>query len=174
MCHFLVYCCTDPFSLGLHIQMCRFFGWGTISRVSSLHSNMSAYGTWWRWRLIAIILSDVYHKIEDLCNWIYVVIFDTIVMITIFCTVVLSGIQGIALNTGVLPFSKGRALQYVWCYCWYSPPFRADPHALGTTLFEGGGWYGHEGGGEAQFQDFTRMRAAWRLARQDDLWCVMI
>ena len=32
-------------------------------------------------------------------------------MITIFCTVVLSVIQGIALNTGVLPFSKGRALQ---------------------------------------------------------------
>jgi hypothetical protein len=30
------------------------------------------------------------------------------------------------------------------------PPFRADPHALGTTLFEGGRMiYGHEGGGEA-------------------------
>jgi hypothetical protein len=28
--------------------------------------------------------------VEDLCNWIYVVIFDTIAMITIFCTVVLS------------------------------------------------------------------------------------
>jgi hypothetical protein len=32
-------------------------------------------------------------------------------MITIFCTVVLSVIQGVALNTGVLLFSKGRALQ---------------------------------------------------------------
>jgi hypothetical protein len=32
-------------------------------------------------------------------------------MITIFCTVVLSVIQRVALNTGVLPFSKGRALQ---------------------------------------------------------------
>jgi hypothetical protein len=32
-------------------------------------------------------------------------------MITIFCTVALSVIQGVALNTGVLPFSKGRALQ---------------------------------------------------------------
>jgi hypothetical protein len=29
-------------------------------------------------------------KTEGLCIWIYVVIFDTIAMITIFCTVVLS------------------------------------------------------------------------------------
>jgi hypothetical protein len=29
-------------------------------------------------------------KVEDLCNWIYDVIFDAIEMITIFCTVVLS------------------------------------------------------------------------------------
>jgi hypothetical protein len=50
-------------------------------------------------------------KIWDLCNWICDVIFDTIVMITIFCTMVLSVIQGIALNTGVLPYSKGGALQ---------------------------------------------------------------
>jgi hypothetical protein len=50
-------------------------------------------------------------KVEDLRNWIYVVIFDTIAMTTIFCTVVLSVIQGVALNTGVLPFSKGRVLQ---------------------------------------------------------------
>jgi hypothetical protein len=42
----------------------------------------------------------------------YVVIFDTIAMITIFCSVVLSVIQGVAHNTGVLPFSKGRALHY--------------------------------------------------------------
>jgi F420-0:gamma-glutamyl ligase-like protein len=47
-----------------------------------------------------------------LCNWIYFVIFDTIAMITIFCTVVLSVIQGIALNIGVLPFLKGRVLHY--------------------------------------------------------------
>ena len=39
------------------------------------------------------------------------VLFDTIAMITIFCTVVLSLILGIALNTDVLPLSKGRALQ---------------------------------------------------------------
>jgi hypothetical protein len=32
-------------------------------------------------------------------------------MITIFCTLVLLVIQGVALDTGVLPFSKGRALQ---------------------------------------------------------------
>jgi hypothetical protein len=29
-------------------------------------------------------------KVEELCNWIYVVIIDAIAMITIFCTVVLS------------------------------------------------------------------------------------
>jgi hypothetical protein len=29
-------------------------------------------------------------RIEGLCNWIYVVVFDAIAMITIFCTVVLS------------------------------------------------------------------------------------
>jgi hypothetical protein len=45
------------------------------------------------------MLSSVYRKVEDLCNWIYIVIFDTIVVITIFCTVVLSVIQGVALNT---------------------------------------------------------------------------
>jgi hypothetical protein len=32
-------------------------------------------------------------------------------MITIFCIVVLSVIQGVAFNTGVLPFSKDRTLQ---------------------------------------------------------------
>jgi hypothetical protein len=50
------------------------------------------------------------HNTEDLCIWIYVVYFYTIAMITIFCTVVLSVIQEVALNTGVLSFSKGRAL----------------------------------------------------------------
>jgi hypothetical protein len=51
-------------------------------------------------------------KVEDLYNWIYVVVFDIIAMNTIFCTVVLSVIQGVALNTGVLSFSKGRALHH--------------------------------------------------------------
>jgi hypothetical protein len=36
---------------------------------------------------------------------------DTIAVNTTFCTVVLSVIQGIALNTAVLPFANGRALQ---------------------------------------------------------------
>jgi F420-0:gamma-glutamyl ligase-like protein len=58
----------------------------------------------------------VFCKVEDLCNWIHVVIFDTIAMITIFYTVVLSVIQGVALNTGVLPFLKGRALQVITTY----------------------------------------------------------
>jgi hypothetical protein len=35
-----------------------------------------------------------------------------------------------------------------------TPPFRAYPHALETTLFEGGGrMILAQGGGEAQFQD---------------------
>jgi hypothetical protein len=29
-------------------------------------------------------------KVEDLCNWIFIIIYDAIAMITIFCTVVLS------------------------------------------------------------------------------------
>jgi hypothetical protein len=56
------------------------------------------------------MLSAVHCKVEYLCNWIYVVIPNTIEMITIFCTVVLSVIQGVALNTRVLPLAKGRAL----------------------------------------------------------------
>jgi hypothetical protein len=43
-------------------------------------------------------------KVGDLCNWIPVVNFDIITMITIFCTVVLLVIQVVALNTEVLPF----------------------------------------------------------------------
>jgi hypothetical protein len=35
-------------------------------------------------------------KVEELCICIYIVIFDTIAMVTIFCTVVLSVIQGVA------------------------------------------------------------------------------
>jgi hypothetical protein len=62
------------------------------------------------------MLSAVYCKVEDLYNWNFIVIFDTIAMITIFCTVVLSVIQGVALNTGVLPFSKGRALHKAFNY----------------------------------------------------------
>jgi hypothetical protein len=62
------------------------------------------------------MLSAVYRKVEDLGNWIYVVIFDTIAMIIIFCTVVLLVIQGVALNTGVLPFSKGRALDFSYSF----------------------------------------------------------
>jgi hypothetical protein len=57
-------------------------------------------------------------RLETLCKLDLRCKFDTIAMITIFCTVVLSVIQGVALNTGVLPFSKGRALhseiQVIW------------------------------------------------------------
>jgi hypothetical protein len=56
--------------------------------------------------------SAMYYKVGDLCKLDLRCNFDAIAMITIFCTVVLSLIQGIALNTGVLSFSKGRALHY--------------------------------------------------------------
>ena len=91
---------------------------------SSLHSNMSACGAWWRlkapcyfsavlnknsiWKLVILdyaICNLLCRTGSWRCNN------DTTAMITIFCSVVLSVIQGIALNTGVLPFSKGRALQ---------------------------------------------------------------
>jgi hypothetical protein len=72
------------------------------------------------------MLSAVYCKVGDLCNWIYVLNFDTIAMITIFCTVVLSVIQGVAHNTGVLPFSKGRALQRFSPRCVTQDPLHPD------------------------------------------------
>jgi hypothetical protein len=44
--------------------------------------------------------------------------FDIIAVITKFCTVVLSVIQGIALNTGVLPFQKvGHYIMTLYFYC---------------------------------------------------------
>jgi hypothetical protein len=49
-------------------------------------------------------------RFEPYVIWICIVIIDTIAMISKFHTVVLSVIQGIALNTGVLPFSQGMAL----------------------------------------------------------------
>ena len=108
-----------PFS-GLHIQTCRLLWWGLPNRISSLHSNMSACGAWWRWRLHAILFrcgcwasprDYAICKFENLYIRIIRCNNDATAMITIFCTVVLSVIQGIALNTDVLPLSKGRALQ---------------------------------------------------------------
>jgi hypothetical protein len=51
------------------------------------------------------------HKVKYLCNWIIVVIFDAIAMITYFVLWCYLLIQGMALNTGVLPLVKGGALQ---------------------------------------------------------------
>jgi hypothetical protein len=73
MCHLPVRCCTDP-SGAAYSNVQVFIRKGTTSRISSLHSNMSACGTWWRWRLIATMLMLCTRKVEDLCNWIYVLL----------------------------------------------------------------------------------------------------
>jgi hypothetical protein len=50
-----------------------------VNRISSLHSNIFAYGTWRRWRLIDTVLHAVHFvKIDELHNWIYVI--DLILM----------------------------------------------------------------------------------------------
>jgi hypothetical protein len=83
--------------MGLHIQTCRFYSDDerfvgsrayipTCLRVARDEDGGSL--------LLCFMLCT--RKAEDLCNWIYVVISDTIAMITIFCTVVLSLIQGVA------------------------------------------------------------------------------
>jgi hypothetical protein len=111
MCHLPVRCCTNPFYWGCIFKRVvlsdeeRFVG----SRVYIPTCLPVARDEDGGSLLLCFMLCT--HKVEDLCIWIYVVIFDTIAMITIFCTVVLSVIQGVALNKGVLPFSKGRALQ---------------------------------------------------------------
>jgi hypothetical protein len=59
MCQLPVRCCTDP-SGAAYSNVQVLFEWGTRSRISSLNSNTSACGTWWRWRLIATMLYAVY------------------------------------------------------------------------------------------------------------------
>ena len=49
-------------------------------------------------------------KVEDLCIWIIVVIFDAIAMITIFCTVVLSTDPGNGTIHRSSVFSKGQGV----------------------------------------------------------------
>jgi hypothetical protein len=54
-------------------------------------------------------------------------------------------------------------------------PFEQTLTHWEQRFLKGGGWYGHEGGGETQFRDFTKMRVArCRLACQDDLRYVII
>jgi hypothetical protein len=114
MCHLPVRRCTDPFGAAYsNVQVYsdeeRFVGYRvyipTCLPVARDEDGVSL--------LLCFMMCT--HKVEDLCIWFYVVIFDSIAMITIFCTVVLSVIQRVSLNTGVLPFSKGRALQYTLC-----------------------------------------------------------
>jgi hypothetical protein len=51
----------------------------TVNRISSLHFNMFACGTWRRWRLIVAVLHVVHFvKVDELHNWIYVI--DLILM----------------------------------------------------------------------------------------------
>jgi hypothetical protein len=82
----------------------------------------------------------VTHKVEDLCICIYIVIFDTIAMINIFCTMVLSVIQGVALITGVLPLAKCRALHCPtpWS-CLWQPLHQVNQGKEDLGAIKGGG-----------------------------------
>jgi hypothetical protein len=110
MCHLPVHHCTNPFH------------WGYIFKCASFSDEEQFVGSWVYIPTCLPVACDEdggslslcfplwICKVWDLCNWICIVIFDTIAMINIFHTM-LSVIQGVAINTGVLPFSKGRALQ---------------------------------------------------------------
>jgi hypothetical protein len=69
---------------------------------------MAACGTWWSWRLLATLIFPLCKIVRfkyfvsgsALKSWYYVINIS-------FCSVVLSLIQGIALNTDVPPWSQG-------------------------------------------------------------------
>src|SRR3954453_7996101 len=94
----------------------------SIDVFSSLHSNMTACGVMMKtegsmllfplcslktlFKLVTLTMRIVFLFVLDCrCNN------DATAMITNILYCVLSVIQGIALNTGILPFSKGRVLQ---------------------------------------------------------------
>src|SRR3954454_9090914 len=94
----------------------------SIDVISSLHSNMTACGVMMKtegsmllfplcslktpyFKLVTLTMRIVFLIVLDYrCN------IDATAMITNILYCVLSVIQGIAVNTGILPFSKGRVL----------------------------------------------------------------
>jgi hypothetical protein len=110
-----------PLLLGMHIQTCRFYSdeerfvgsWVYIPTCLPVARDEDGGS-------LPLCFLLCTRKDEDLCNWIYVVILILLQWL-LFCTVVLWVIQGVALNAGVLPFSKGRALQNwssIWAEIW--------------------------------------------------------
>jgi hypothetical protein len=90
MCHLPVHCCSDPFYWGCIFKRAGFSDEERLvgSRVyipTCLHVALDEDGG-----SLQLCFMMFTRKVEDLCNWIYIVIFDAIAMITIFCTVVLS------------------------------------------------------------------------------------
>jgi hypothetical protein len=90
MCHLSVRCRTDPFY------------WGCIFKCAGFSDEERLVGSQvYIPTCLPVALDEdggslqlcfilCTRKVEDLCNWIYVVIFDAIVMIIIFFTVMLS------------------------------------------------------------------------------------
>jgi hypothetical protein len=63
-CHLLVHHCTDPHSCGCIFKCAGYSEEEWFDRISSLHSNMSACGAWWTWRLTTTLFSAVYVLVE--------------------------------------------------------------------------------------------------------------
>ena len=126
-CHLPVHHCTDPHLWGCIFKCAGFSEEEWLVRISSLHSNMTACGTWRRWRLIAdlfpllllwtICLFELVHETMQFVRLFYYYPLDQQCSLMLlqwifhFVMCMLSVIPGIACNTGVLPLSKGGALQ---------------------------------------------------------------
>jgi hypothetical protein len=174
-----------PLLLGLHIQTCRFFGWGTICRISSLHSNMSTCGTWRRWSLIATMLYSVYswyvQNVSTFPNtfaivsplicvfWIQLTrsyaVFSRIALVSHFCAEIQLSVKIWEKSSKILFHQKthgarsrdegearGPHMHRGRGPALATPTWCEDASAVpSTSPFAYIYWYGHEGGGEAQF-----------------------
>jgi hypothetical protein len=105
MCHLPVRFCTDPYGAAYsNVQI--------VIRISSLHSNMLACGTWRRWRLMVTVLHAMqFCKVDEPHSWIYVVnlmLMQWLLYSELWCYLL---IQGIAHLHRSSTFSKDGALQ---------------------------------------------------------------
>jgi hypothetical protein len=153
-CHLLVRCCTDPF--GAAYSNVQIVIWeGTINRISSLHSNMFACGTWRRWRLIVTMLHAVqFCKIDELYNWIYdinLMLLHWLLYSELWCYLL---IQGIAHLHRSSTFSKRWGTTRGGTWLW----------GIGAEMH--GGKHVCVGFVEAK----KRWRRCWEMDRGDPWW----